>query len=831
MKKSASENSTTELNFKRNYERLLLMQEVSQYQATDVQTLLDFALQKVIDLTESSIGYIYHYHEKEQQFVLNSWSRDVMATCNVAAPQSIYHLENTGIWGEVVRQRRPIMINDYQAPSPLKKGCPEGHVSLSRFLSIPVMEQGSIVAVVGVANKKTPYDKSDQLQLTLMMEGVWKIAVRLKLEEQVLRAGHEWQSTFDSISDSIALIDPEQRVLRCNKSTGKILGLDFADIINQPCWKLFHGSDVPIPDCPMVKAKSSLHSEVTTIRHHDRWLVVSVDPMVSDEGSFTGAVHIVRDVTDNKLAEEKLKKSQELLAETARIAQMGGWEINLQSNSLSWTEQIYLIYEVEPDFQPTVAGTIAYYAPESLPVITEAIQRAIEYGESFDLELYLVSAKGNRKLVNAIGKVEWQDGKVGKISGTFKDITEHREMENALARQASVLEGVLESTDAAIFSVDRDYCYTSFNSVHAGTMKALYGADIRIGVSILDYMTPEDMWVSKGDFDRAFSGKTFVVETDSGDVQMLQCFFEISHNPILNADGQVTGVAVFARDITDRKQAEQAMLDMQAQVIQQEKLASIGQVAAGVAHEINNPVGFVRSNLVSLGKYIDKLLNYVEFEQSANERYLPAEMKQLLAEKWRQAKLDFIVKDIREMIRESQEGAERIKKTIQDLMSFARKEKDEFVPVDLNVCLESTLTIAWNEIKNVAELKKEIGELPVVMGNMQKLSQVFLNLLINASHAIAGYGTIEVRTWSEAGNACVAISDNGCGIPAELREKIFEPFFTTKEAGRGTGLGLAISADIVKKHHGIIEVTSEAGVGTTFTVRLPVEGAGSLEVS
>ena len=137
------------------------MLEVAQFQTTNVQELLDFSLEKVLALTESSIGYIYHYYEEKQQFVLNTWSKGVMPSCRVAEPQTVYHLDKTGIWGEVVRQRRPIMVNDYAVPSDLKKGYPEGHVPLSRFLSIPVFDKDKIVAVVGVANKVLPYDQAN----------------------------------------------------------------------------------------------------------------------------------------------------------------------------------------------------------------------------------------------------------------------------------------------------------------------------------------------------------------------------------------------------------------------------------------------------------------------------------------------------------------------------------------------------------------------------------------------------------------------------------------------------------------------------------------------
>ncbi len=567
---------------KRNYERLELMQEVSQYHAVTVQELLEFSLEKVIALTESSIGYIYHYYEADRQFVLNTWSKNVMAACNVAEPQSLYHLEKTGIWGEVVRQRKPIIVNEYAAENHLKKGYPEGHVPLSRFLSIPIFDNENIVAVVGVANKELPYDQTDVLQLTLMMEGVWKIATRLMLEEHILRAGHEWQSTFDSINDGIALLDTDQQVIRCNRSMCTLLGRTFADIINQPCCNLFHDTDVAIPDCPTQKAKISLHSETSTFHYHDRVLEVTVDPIFSDKGVLTGSVHIVR-------------------------------------------------------------------------------------------------------------------------------------------------------------------------------------------------------------------------------------------------------------NITERMQVEESIREMQAQMMQNDKLATIGQLAAGVAHEINNPMGFVGSNLATLAKYVEKYNRYIESLENEIRSGSSGDLPDNIQALHKTLKLDYVMRDISVLVEESNEGIERVKRIVQDLRLFSRADSSAVGSADLNSCMDSTINIVINEIKYAAELKREYGDLPKVFCNSQQINQVFMNLLINAAHAIQAkgedVGEIGIKTWCTDENAFVSVSDNGCGIISENCGKIFNAFFTTKDVGKGTGLGLSISSSIIRKHGGEISLSSEVGVGTTFTIRLPLNPPQSGDIA
>jgi two-component system NtrC family sensor kinase len=178
--------------------------------------------------------------------------------------------------------------------------------------------------------------------------------------------------------------------------------------------------------------------------------------------------------------------------------------------------------------------------------------------------------------------------------------------------------------------------------------------------------------------------------------------------------------------------------------------------------------------------------------------------------------------DIKGLITESLDGSERVRKIVQGLKSFARVDEAEYKYADINECIESTINIVWNELKYKATLKKDYGNLPLTKCYPQQINQVFMNLLINAGHAIESQGEITIKTWAEDGSIWVAISDTGHGIPKEDLNKIFEPFFTTKEVGKGTGLGLSITYEIVQKHDGEITVESEVGKGTTFTVRLPI---------
>jgi two-component system, NtrC family, sensor kinase len=279
----------------------------------------------------------------------------------------------------------------------------------------------------------------------------------------------------------------------------------------------------------------------------------------------------------------------------------------------------------------------------------------------------------------------------------------------------------------------------------------------------------------------------------------------------------------FVRVNEDLKKASIELQQAQTSAFQQEKMASIGQLAAGVAHEINNPMGFISSNLTTMGKYLQKIIAFettmIEAIQKSGDQGTVAQLKDVRA----QMKIDIILNDLHKLLEESQEGAQRVRCIVRDLKSFSHEDEAECKPFSINDCLDSTLNMARNEIKYVAEVVLDYDpDLPLLNCYPQKLNQVFMNLLVNAAHAIDGHGTIHIKTHHAGDDIVVSISDTGKGIAPENLTRIFEPFFTTKEVGKGTGLGLSISYEIIKKHGGEMTVASEVGAGTTFTVRLPL---------
>ena len=270
----------------------------------------------------------------------------------------------------------------------------------------------------------------------------------------------------------------------------------------------------------------------------------------------------------------------------------------------------------------------------------------------------------------------------------------------------------------------------------------------------------------------------------------------------------------------------QRLEETQNQLLQSEKMSSIGQLAAGVAHEINNPIGYVYSNLGTLEKYVKDAFGMIDLYEQAEGAIGDAAVRARLKAARDQLDIEFLKEDLRALMNESKDGITRVKQIVQNLKDFSHVDaSDEWHFADLHKGLDSTLNIVHNEIKYKANIVREYGDIPEVECLASQLNQVFMNLLVNAAHAIEERGTITLRTGRQGDEAWVEISDTGKGIAPEHIKKIFDPFFTTKPVGKGTGLGLSLSYGIVQKHHGRIEVQSEVGKGTAFRVWLPVRQA------
>ena len=387
-------------------------------------------------------------------------------------------------------------------------------------------------------------------------------------------------------------------------------------------------------------------------------------------------------------------------------------------------------------------------------------------------------------------------------------------------------ENIVQNMNSAVLVVDTAGCVTTANPPAARILGREL-EDLR-GQRVGDWFPSEAgrgiVAQTLGEGAR-FRGAESVITRPDGSVVPIG----ISCAPLYGAGGEMLGAVATFQDLTGLQQ-------LQRQVLQTEKMASIGQLAAGVAHEINNPMGFIHANLFQMSEYLSDLRRVwgeVEELRKAAAGGVPGaarEAEAQLAEVVQEVDLGFVLNDFAKAIRESQEGSERIRHIVQDLRDFSHRDTGERVLADLNQCLDSTATIVWPMMRHLVILEKEYAELPPVHCYPMQLKQIFMNLLVNAYQAIEAKlgesgqtGTIRLRTEPRGGDVMIEVSDTGTGIPADHIDRIFDPFFTTKKVGAGTGLGLSTSYNIAQRHGGTIRVESVHGQGSTFRVLLPVE--------
>ncbi len=386
-------------------------------------------------------------------------------------------------------------------------------------------------------------------------------------------------------------------------------------------------------------------------------------------------------------------------------------------------------------------------------------------------------------------------------------------------------ENIIRNMNSALLVVDVDGRITSCNP----SAEQILGrrADDLCGISVLDwFVAPEGgsgLVARTLTEEISFKGAESSIHREDGSAIPIG----ISSAPIFGVDGSKLGAVAIFQDLSE-------MNELRNQVMQSEKMASIGQLAAGVAHEINNPMGFIHANLFQMAEYVTDLhrvFRDVETLQAALERNDLAKAREASVKLARSAEdvdAPFLLSDLAKAIRESQEGSERIRHIVQDLRDFSRHDTAERVIANLNQCLDSTANIVWPMMKHVAVLEKAYGDLPDIVCFPMQMKQVFMNLLVNAIQSIeekvgqAGEtGRIRLQSAVLAEYVEVLVSDTGVGIAPENLDRIFDPFFTTKKVGSGTGLGLSTCYNLVRRHGGSLTVESRVGEGSTFRLLMP----------
>ena len=257
-------------------------------------------------------------------------------------------------------------------------------------------------------------------------------------------------------------------------------------------------------------------------------------------------------------------------------------------------------------------------------------------------------------------------------------------------------------------------------------------------------------------------------------------------------------------------------------MVQAEKMASLGQLTAGIAHEINNPINFVSANIQPLKDDLKDILEMVKFMRKLSKNIYPKRKHNEVSKLKENIKIEMTLKEVNDLLKGMEEGAKRTSEIVKGLRNFSRLDQNVFLSANINESLDSCLVLLHNSYKNRIKIVRQFGEIPEVDCLPGQINQVFMNILSNAIQAIPGEGTIFVKTWHVDAMVKISIRDTGTGMTEDVQKKIFDPFFTTKGVGKGTGLGMSISFGIIQKHNGKIELFSKPGEGTEFVITIPV---------
>ncbi len=520
-------------------------------------------------------------------------------------------------------------------------------------------------------------------------------------------------------------------------------------------------------------------------------------------------------------------------------------------------------------------GWKAFY-PEKRPLLAEMIVDGVDeaslkafYGGNMRLSTTIAGgveveaffprfgASGKWLFFTAAPLYDAQGHVIGAIE-TLQDVTARRTSEEALLRHRNELEATVQQRSAELAATARNLelfiAHSPIGVAYSsnGTIQRVNPAMADIfGYAETEMIGMPGSAIHLGDDEYARFGHEVGPQLSRG--EPTHCEMWLRHadgHPIwIQVDAYVADIRDTGRGtwwmMQDRSEIREAQAQLQArineldamnhrleeaqnQLLQQDKMASIGQLAAGVAHEINNPVGFVGSNLNTLRQYVTGLLELSEACDAVLSTPGDADAIGALTRKREDIEIDFLREDLPLLLDECADGLSRVKKIVQDLKDFSRVDHSDWAQADLNVGLESTLNVVRHEVKYKAEVVKKLAPLPPVTCLAAQLNQVFMNLIVNAAHAIKDQGIITLLSGVEQEWVWVQVEDTGCGMSAEVQRRMFEPFFTTKDVGKGTGLGMSLSFSIVQKHGGAIQVQSTEGSGTAMRVWLPIEGPSSL---
>lgn len=658
-----------------------------------------------------------------------------------------------------------------------------------------------------------------------------------RLMRQLKHSNNELDLIFNTADAGILLFDNQGHVLRANDRFIEMFNAEPPVGPKGPLSELYHGPMSDVAErlrARVVKERDALKVEFEEeINGEIKYFDLTAKVFADYRGEPQGVIQTFKDLTEQKNVMAALAESIQKQDELRQIINRSPACVFLLEAAPGWparyvSQNASDIFGYSPnEFMLGKIGLLDTIHPEDRERAENEWTKYSDHGmKSFSQEYRVVTKSGDSRWMDArVWSRRDSDGNVTHYQGILMDITSRKRMESKVLEMNQKLDIILNTMRELIIYHD---------------------SELNI------------QWVNKA-FLRAFNVKEHDVinskchkiwagsDTPCPNCPVLKCresghqetavltalnnrSFSVNAYPVIDKNGAIIGAIKVALDITEQKQAEDRARLSQQRLIQADKLASLGTLVAGIAHEINNPIGYVSSNVSTMTMYVNVIKGLMEHYAQAMEVAAKTESPELVTltrridEFYRKNKVDYIMEDISGLLDDALDGAERVRQIVKNLNAFARVDESEIREVNINDGIETTLKVVHNALKYKCEVIREFGELPLLRCYPQRLNQVFMNLFVNAAHAMETFGQLRITTSVVDERVVIRVADTGQGIPAENLNKIFDPFFTTKEVGKGTGLGLSISHGIIQDHNGRIEAKSQVGVGTEFTIYLPVEG-------
>jgi PAS domain S-box-containing protein len=689
-------------------------------------------------------------------------------------------------------------------------------------IETPILnERGELVSTVGIARD---------------------ITERKQIEQALRESENRYRELLNSQDDGVVIADAQQAFIFANPAFGRILGVPAEKLIGRGLREFLDEGQKKILEQQVelrkTGKKTTYELEILAADGERRQVLINGAPKIAPDGAFGGTFAVVRDITERKRTEEKLH-----LQTSALVAAANGIVITDPAGRILWVN-------------PAFTRLTGYSAEEAIGN-TPAMLKSGAHSDDFYRGMWKTIIAGKvwqGSMVNrrkdgstyyeemTITPVQDERGVIRNFVAVKQDISRRKRDEEQLRAREEAFRALADNVPDAVARLDRNLHFAYGN-------RAL-SSDLRMEPAAFLGKTGEELKLPDGN--RWTKEVLNVFET--GQAHSFEfswqgpegmCYRESRLVPERSSSGEVEFVLAVTRDVTEQKKVELERQLMDVQLRQAQKMEAVGQLAAGIAHEINTPTQYVGDNTRFLkdafGNIAAALHGYCELISAAKQNAVTPELIERAEEIVRAADLEYHFEQIPAAINETLEGVERVSKIVRAMKEFSHPGGREKTAANINKAIESTVTVARNEWKYVAEMVLELDPgLPLVPCFISEFNQVMLNLVVNASHAIgdairlqpASKGKITIRTRRDGEYVEVRVSDTGTGIAEEHRHRIFEPFFTTKDVGKGSGQGLTVVySNIVKKHGGTVTFETETGKGTTFILRLPMTSKATGPVS